>query len=345
MFLKCAKCGSKYFFLNLNKHGLCKKCERLKIFNINNIETWDYAPVDPIIIEGQKIFNDTFEKRLTIYDVMINIKKYLKSIEEEKSEKLEHDEIIAITEEKLKEFIQFNTFAGLDDLRKNPEKEDKTQYGFDPYDKKTWCHASRKKILTINGIKIWDEYYEDNICKKQYILETDYVNRIKISFNIEKEIFNKNNLSEQESNNFIKKNIDHYLLFCTPFDDTITKEIKGVSFSPAMYDMIFKKDEKNIEKTAEAIIFCEKNKFSKSRMRQYLFDKKIPVDNYEFSTLYFAQKNKIQQEINNIMFDFFCSFEPNSYDEINDIINQSEYLKYHKELIPEVIEHLKLTIK
>jgi hypothetical protein len=71
----------------------------------------------------------------------------------------------------------------------------------------------------------------------------------------------------------------------------------------------------------------------------------IPAHKEYFLDIYFAEQYKLRKDIDDLIVDFYSSFEPESESEIQEIISESYYLNAHKSLIKKVEKKLKRFIK
>lgn len=198
--------------------------------------------------------------------------------------------------------------------------EDEKLSPFSPLDKKTWKYASDQRLLMINHRYCYD-YFEND--KKHYLFETDFIKNYKEY----KKEFDENIEIKDYAYDFIPKdNRYHYLVV-----------VNGFGFTEAMYDLVFNKND--LEKVANAMLFCINNNYQKHNIKQYLFDNQIPVDNYLFTDLYFAEKNNNFFEVEEILSEYYSGFDDlESKSEFNKLLRKSTYLAEHPEVKKEIKE-------
>ena len=202
---------------------------------------------------------------------------------------------------------------------------------FNPWDENTYKYARNNKTVKINGLALFKEFEDLNGIHKKYISEIDFVNDINSMW----KHFKNNYNSKQD---YINSRIKTYLICCQ--DYTIKNSdltIKGYNFSIAQKEMMKYCSQEEKEKLTEIILNHFKNKEKRYRLKQEIFDKHIPVDNYLFADLCFAKDTEKEQDI---MYEHYNGYEEfESEKEVDDLLN-NEYLNLYPELKNEIKQNL-----
>lgn len=212
-----------------------------------------------------------------------------------------------------------------------PETEDKTESGFNPLDKTTWNLASNKRIMRIKGVLIYYGKNEDGTL--QYKSEKSWVRMTKMFV----AAFEKQ--GEKEANVIIKQLTGDYNR-CNPKDLEPVFTVNGFPFSKALCDVCRDTEKETLEKVANAMNYCKEQNFKKWQYKQHFFYERVPASQEFFPELYFAEQYGFRKDVDDLIVSFYCEFEPESKEEIGNILNESLYLNAHKELLEPVRKSL-----
>lgn len=116
--------------------------------------------------------------------------------------------------------------------------------------------------------------------------------------------------------------------------------INGFSFSKALCDCCRDIEKETLEIIADAMNYCIEQKLKKYQYKQYFCDNFIPASKEFFVEIYFAEQYSTRKNVDNLVSAFYMEFEPETKEEIDDIIGGSLYLSAHTELISRIKEHL-----
>ena len=274
------------------------------MFDIYKPSTYSEAPKEKIFINGEPLFDEKNNRYITvkeIVDIINSTKVFLCSRNpgfnftkyglDRLLANLYHQYAVSeikkrkIQEEKRKELIH----KQLENLSKITKRNK-----FNPRDENTFKYAKSDVITVIDGIPIYDLSMSDGIEKKTYIFETDYVQEIKIFWDIETEC--NTNLSKEK---FIKNFADVYVIRCK--DNSIKMSdliINGYNYSNAQKEMTKHLSQEDLIKLTDIIIKHFENKEKKYKLQQDIFDSLGgKLDNYLFTDLCYAKDSDEEQKI------------------------------------------------
>lgn len=203
---------------------------------------------------------------------------------------------------------------------------------FNPRDENTYKIAKDNLFAIVDGVQLFEEWEEYDGIHKKYLSQKDLVDDIENLWN------SYNHKLQITKHEFINKHLDNFVILCSDF--SIKKSnltINGYNFSIAQTEMMKYCTPEEKERLTDIIINHFTNKEKHHRLRQELFDKNIPVDNYLFADLCFAKDTEKEQEI---MYEYYNSFEEfTSEKEVDDLLN-NEYLNLYPKLKSEIRENL-----
>lgn len=208
-----------------------------------------------------------------------------------------------------------------------PETEDKTESGFNPYDISTYSLASEKRIMRARGVLVYTENNSNGT--PVYESEKTWRNVIEMQF----QVYSKHGETKET---LINRQIEMDYKLCNPKDTAPAFTINGFSFSKALCDCCRDTEKETLEKVANAMNYCIEQNYKEYQYKQYFFDKRIPASQEFFVDIYFAEQCGLREDVDNLIIDFYAQFEPDTKEELNNILHRSLYLKAHPELIPQI---------
>ena len=297
---------------------------------IANIAEWDSFPDIPLVFKGEIIIN-------TDTGLPVRARDFIKLAQVLRSVVVKRNVVTQLTSEHIENILQ-RMLNGQRNPQKpfilTPETEDKKKPGFKPIDESTWNLASERRIMRVKGVLVYSTKKDNRIV---YTSESQWCGMMKYKFALGEK-------QGQSRETIIKKDLDFNYMFCNPKDLDPVFVVNGFSFSKALCDTAMTGKEE-LEKIANAMNYCKEQGFKKYQYKQYFWDNMIPAHKEYFLDIYFAEQYKLRKDIDDLIVDFYSSFEPESESEIQEIISESYYLNAHKSLIKKVEKNLKRFIK
>lgn len=221
---------------------------------------------------------------------------------------------------------------------------------FDLFNSDTWNLADENTPLIYNG-----QVVKNN--KGEFIKALDFIHFLQAVASITKQTEIKKSVIEK----LIKRMIDGqnkpaeepFILnpetenkIESGFNPSCEKDLEpvftvnGFAFTKALCDCCRDTEKETLEKIAEAMNSCIGQNLKKYQYKQYFFENDIPASKEFFIEVYFAEQSSPRKSVDDLIISFYSEFEPETKEEIDDIISGSLYLSVHKELIPPIKEHL-----
>lgn len=292
-------------------------------FDLFNSDTWNLADENtPLIYNGQVVKNNKgeFIKALDFIHFLQAVASITKQTEIKKS----------AIEKLIKRMIDGQNEPAEEPFILNPESEDKTVSGFNPFDESTWDLASERRIFRYNN-----ERFVNDAKNTEYISEKEFINEVRSL--IKHKIWKKENVNQQR---IVDSVIKCKQLLNAEKDLEPVFTVNGFAFTKALCDCCRDTEKETLEKIADAMNSCIGQNLKKYQYKQYFFENDIPASKEFFIEVYFAEQSSPRKSVDDLIISFYSEFEPETKEEIDSIISGSLYLSAHKELIPPIKEHL-----
>jgi hypothetical protein len=307
-----------------------------KKFDIFDTKTYKYVPEGIALIKGTVLYNEESKTFITwkeLTDIIIHLEAFLKNYSRILTkEGIEHTLDNYIKKMGFDAIIETKSSKKVKEALTKFQLESNTKNLFNPRDPKTFKYANKYKLTKIDNVFIYDFSKIEN--EQEYLYETEYVNLINEYYEFKKE-FEENNDIDFEK--ICKYKADLHAMVCRKIikSDLI---INNYQYSLAQYEQIKDLTEDEKIKLTDLIINHFEKKEKKYKLQQDIYDNKIPVDNYLFTSLCYV--DNVDDELK-IMKEYYSSFDSiTSIQELKELLN-NDYLKNYPKEKKQIFSRLK----
>jgi hypothetical protein len=345
-----------------------KKRENSNIFDILNIDTWNYASDSKEMTwNGSKLL-DKDNKPLKEIDVVELARSIFKFLERNGNIVPVDKKIVAI--KNLLNRMENPEYYGQLYEQEQLEKDKAIPDGlFNPRDPETYKYAKNKKPLVIDGVQIFNIHYKNDKEVKEHENEKGFANRLSAMMEIHKKAvkwekstelvkldFIKNGIKEpnqetpgyvdrinevyqsmlkngsenkREGQEYIEKYIKQKVAECSPKK---TANYGGYAFSEAQIEVLDGCSVETLKKIGK-IMSTDKDS---GKLKQEIFNS-LGIDGEWVVSLRYSSNYPDIEE--GIMYDYYLGFEDfSSEQDVYDFFNSRPYLEKRPELKQKVIE-------